>query len=103
MRFEAYKIVLTREQFIEPQPSRLAHVFVKKGRNFDPMKRCPKHPRPQTFKMHRTHITAGVYIHLKSEDSLWYVDCSDVHQRGVLGILVVSQEREDRNDSIGMY
>ena len=52
MRFEAYKIVLTREQFIEPQPSRLAHVFVKKGRNFD--RRAVTFP---TFFNHRPHET----------------------------------------------
>jgi len=44
----------------------------------------------------------GSPAHLKSVHLFWDVDCSEVHKLAVLGIVVVSQERQHRDDPIGM-
>ena len=43
-----------------------------------------------------------MYMHLKAVDSLGHVDGSDVHELSVLGILVVSQEGQHWQQTIGM-
>lgn len=42
------------------------------------------------------------FPYLEAVDSLWHIHGSDIHELSVLGILMVSQEGQNWDESIGM-
>ena len=52
--------------------------------------------------MYVQQCMCALFLYLKAVDSLWHVYSCDVHELSVLGILVVSQKCQHRDDSIGV-